>query len=214
MANALRPTATVLAREMLPDSADGRTRRAARSRAAIEDALFALVGEGILQPTMQEVAARAGVAMRSVFRHYSDMEGLFAAVDARLRLEALPLLREPDAKKTLAERLRGLVRQRTRVFERIGIYKRAADVQRWRSPYIQSSQRQLVDELRVRLHRWLPELDAMSPDVQAAVEMVLSLEAWDRLRNVQGLGAVRTVQVMERTAATLLGVALPRPRRR
>jgi len=152
--------------------------------------------------------------MRSVFRHYSDMEGLFAAVDARLRLEALPLLREPNLKKSVAERLRGLVRQRTRVFERIGLYKRAADVQRWRSPYIQSSQRQLIDELRVRLHRWLPELDAMSPDVQAAVEMVLSLEAWDRLRNAQRLGPTRTVQVMERTAATLLGVTLPATRRR
>jgi AcrR family transcriptional regulator len=206
--------ATVLAREALPDSADGRTRRAARSRAAIEEALFALVGEGILQPTMQEVAARAGVAMRSVFRHYSDMEGLFAAVDARLRLEALPLLHEPNSKKTVGERLRGLVRQRTRVFERIGIYKRAADVQRWRSPYIQSSQRQLIDELRVRLHRWLPELDAMSADVQAAVEMVLSLEAWDRLRNTQRLGRARTVEVMERTAATLMGVSLPTARRR
>ena len=206
--------ATVLARESLPESADGRTRRAARSRAAIEDALFALVGEGILQPTMQEVAARAGVAMRSVFRHYSDMEGLFAAVDARLRLEALPLLREPNLKKSVGERLRGLVRQRTRVFERIGLYKRAADVQRWRSPYIQSSQRQLIDELRVRLHRWLPELDTASADVQAAVEMVLSLEAWDRLRNAQRLGPTRTVQGMERTAATLLGVALPAPRRR
>lgn len=206
--------ATVLARESLPESADGRTRRAARSRAAIEEALFALVGEGILQPTMQEVAARAGVAMRSVFRHYSDMEGLFAAVDARLRLEALPLLREPNLKKSVGERLRGLVRQRTRVFERIGLYKRAADVQRWRSPYIQSSQRQLIDELRVRLHRWLPELDAASADVQAAVEMVLSLEAWDRLRNAQRLGPTRTVQVMERTAATLLGVSLPASRRR
>jgi hypothetical protein len=142
------------------------------------------------------------------------MEGLFAAVDARLRLEALPLLHEPNSKKTVGERLRGLVRQRTRVFERIGIYKRAADVQRWRSPYIQSSQRQLIDELRVRLHRWLPELDAMSADVQAAVEMVLSLEAWDRLRNTQRLGRARTVEVMERTAATLMGVSLPTARRR
>ena len=201
--------ATVLARHSAPEAADGRTRRAARSRTAIEDALFALVGEGNLQPTMQEVAARAGVAMRSVFRHYSDMEGLFAAVDARLRVEALPLLHEPDPTASLPERLRALVRQRTRVFERIGPYKRAADVQRWRSPYIQSSQQLLIDELRTRLRRWLPELAEASADVQAAVELVLSLEAWDRLRTAQGLGRTRTVAVMERTAATLLGVTLP-----
>lgn len=33
------------------ESADGRVRRSEKSRAAIVDALFALVGEGVLQPT-------------------------------------------------------------------------------------------------------------------------------------------------------------------
>jgi hypothetical protein len=99
------------------------------------------------------------------------------------------------------------VRQRT-IFERIAPTS-AADVQRWRSPYIQSSQQLLIDELRTRLRRWLPELAEASADVQAAVELVLSLEAWDRLRTAQRLGRTRTVAVMERTAATLLGVTLP-----
>ncbi len=183
---------------------DGRARRAARSRAAIEDALYALVGEGVLQPTMQEVAARAGVALRSVFRHFSDMEGLFASLDARLRMEALPLLHEPDLTASLRDRLRALVRQRARVFERIAPYKRSADVQRWRSPFIQSQQQLFIAELRVRLRRWLPELEQASADVQEAVELVLSLEAWERLRLAQRLGRARAITVMERTAATLL----------
>ena len=48
-------------------SSDGRLRRGERSREAIVAALFELVGEGVLQPTAQQVAERAGVGIRSVF---------------------------------------------------------------------------------------------------------------------------------------------------
>jgi AcrR family transcriptional regulator len=192
---------------------DGRVRRAARSRAAIEDALFALVGEGNLQPTVQEVATRAGMAMRSVFRHFSDMESLFASIDTRLRREALALLREPDPRVTLRVRVAALARQRARLFEHIAPYKRAGDLQRWRSPYVQTQQELLVAELRERLRAWLPELTALAPAVQEAVELVLSFEAWERLRRWQRLGVTRAVAVLERTVTTLLLAAPPAPRR-
>lgn len=193
-------------------STDGRVRRAARSRAAIEDALFALVGEGIVQPTVQEVATRAGVAMRSVFRHFSDMESLFASVDVRLRQEALALLHEPNLRASLSDRISALARQRARIFEHIAPYKRAGDVQRWRSPYVQSQQAQLVDELRARLHAWLPELDGAPAEVQEAVELTLSFESWDRLRRLQALGTTRATAVLDHMVRTLLGAA-PRARR-
>jgi len=193
-------------------STDGRIRRAARSRAAIEDALFALVGEGVIQPTVQDVATRAGVAMRSVFRHFSDMESLFASVDVRLRQEALALLNAPNLRANLSDRISAIARQRARIFEHIAPYKRAGDVQRWRSPYVQGQQAQLVDELRARLHTWLPELDAAPAEVQEAVELTLSFESWDRLRRLQSLGTTRATAVLDRMVRTLLGVA-PRARR-
>ena len=73
---------------------DGRVLRGEKSRESIVDALFELVGEGVLAPTAQQVAERAGVGLRSVFRHFSDMERLFAAMDARLGAEVIPLLLE------------------------------------------------------------------------------------------------------------------------
>jgi len=54
---------------------DGRVRRSQRSRASMVQALFDLVGEGILQPTGQQVAERARVGLRTVFRHFSDLLG-------------------------------------------------------------------------------------------------------------------------------------------
>lgn len=197
---------------------DGRTQRATRSRAAIEDALFALVGEGILQPTAEEVAARAGVAARSVFRHFDDLDGLFASLDARLRREAIPLLRNPDPNASLADRVAALVRQRGRLFDRIAPYKRAGDLHRGRSPYVRSRQQHLVGELRERLRLWLPEVFTAPSNVQEAVELVLSFEAWERLRTGQALPRGRAIEVVEHAVRALLDVedpaAQPRSRRR
>jgi AcrR family transcriptional regulator len=184
---------------------DGRTQRAARSRTAIEDALFALVGEGVVQPTAQEVAARAGVAARSVFRHFDDLDGLFASLDARLRREAIPLLHDPDPHASLPDRIAALVRQRGRLFDRIAPYKHAADLHRGRSPFVRSQQQHLVGELRARLRLWLPEVFTAAPNVQEAVELVLSFEAWERLRGGQALPRARAIAVVEHAVTTMLG---------
>ena len=55
--------------------ADGRVLRGARTRERIVDAVFELVSEGTVRPTAEEVASRAGVGIRTVFRHFDDMEG-------------------------------------------------------------------------------------------------------------------------------------------
>ena len=63
---------------------DGRTARAVRTREAIVDACIALVDEGDVRPTALKVAERAGVSVRSVFQHFDDLEGLYAAIANRL----------------------------------------------------------------------------------------------------------------------------------
>ena len=52
---------------------DGRRLRSERSRQAIIDAMMELIGEGNLVPTAQQASERAGVGIRTVFRHFSDM---------------------------------------------------------------------------------------------------------------------------------------------
>ena len=90
-ADSLRRTGA-LARRADEIASDGRVRRSQRSGQAIVGALFELIGEGLLEPTAQQVAARARVGLRTVFRRFSDMESLFAEMDARLQAEAVPLL--------------------------------------------------------------------------------------------------------------------------
>lgn len=179
-------------------SADGRVRRSEKSREAIVGALFELVGEGVLQPTAQQVAERAGVGLRSVFRHFADMESLFAALDARLRTEADPILRETLPAGSLRERTLALVRRRARLFERIAPYKRSGNLQRWRSAYLRARHARLVRELRADLLRALPELSTAPAELRDGFELVTSFESWDRLRTDQRLSRERAEAALER----------------
>jgi AcrR family transcriptional regulator len=182
---------------------DGRQARGERSREAIVAALFELVGRGELQPTAQQVAERAGVGLRSVFRHFSDMEGLFAAMDARLSGEALALVRGGEPAGPLRERAGALVRQRARLFERIAPYKRSANLNRWRSPFLRARHAALVRELRRDLLRWLPELERAGAELVEAFDLATSFEAWDRLRGDQRLSRERAEKVLERALLAL-----------
>jgi len=187
-----------------PVAADGRARRAQRSDQAIVGAMFDLVGEGVLEPTAQQVAVRAGVGIRTVFRRFSDMESLFAEVDARLTADALPLLLGGRRVGTLRRRATALVQSRVAFFERIGPYKRAGNVKRPRSPFLGERHAQLVRVLRAELMRWLPELRRAPVALADAIELATSFEAWDRLRSEQKLGRARAQAAIAHTVLALV----------
>src|SRR5262245_45738631 len=130
------PQLATMATAASPLVSDGRIRRGERSGHAIVGALIDLVGEGILEPTAHQVAARAGVGIRTVFRRFSDMERLFAEMSTRVQRRVLPLLLEGAPDGDLDQRARTLVGRRALFFERIARYKRAATLRRSRSPYL------------------------------------------------------------------------------
>ena len=93
-----RSSAAALPHSGTDSSVDGRRLRSVRSRGAIVNGLFELIGEGNLTPTTHQVAERANVGIRSVFRHFEDMEALYATLDERLTDELRPMLqRTPGA---------------------------------------------------------------------------------------------------------------------
>jgi AcrR family transcriptional regulator len=185
---------------------DGRQRRSERSREAIVQALCDLVESGALQPTAQQVAESAGVGIRSVFRHFADMESLFAAMNARLRAEAAPILRAAPIVGSVEKRVRALADRRAEFFERIAPYKRSAAIQRWRSAFLQRQHALLARELRADLLRWLPELGRAPTDLVDALDLLLCFETWDRLRSDQRLGRDRARDALLRA---VLAVCAP-----
>jgi len=187
------------------DTTDGRVLRSERSRDAIAAAKLEMVGEGDLEPTAQQVAARARVGIRTVFRLFADMETLYASVDARLLAEVRPLLEAgPPAGAGLTRRADGLVAERAKLFERIGPYKRAANLRRHASPFLTRQHKKLAAELRERLRIWLPELADADDALVEALDLATSFEAWDRLRSDQRLGRARATAAAQRTVRALV----------
>ncbi len=178
-------------------AADGRILRSERSHEAIVQATFDLVGQGVLRPTAEQVADEAGVAIRTVFRHFSDMDSLFSEMNSRLRKSAVPLLVAGERTGSLEERTRGAVQRRAAMYEHIAPYRRSAGLSRWRSQYLQHQETLFVQELRNDLLNWLPELEE-APDLLEAADAASSFETWDRLRCQQRLSQARARDAMER----------------
>ena len=167
-------------------------------------ALLALVGEGVLRPTAEQVAEHAGVGTRTVFRHFADMEGLHAEMSERIRREVAPLFDGPPTTGSIAERARALVRARAAAFERIANFKRSGNLQRLDS-VVGRRQQALMPRLeRENLLAALPELERAAEPLREAVDMATSFEAWDRLRVDQRLGRERAESVMEHAVLALL----------
>ena len=110
--------------------ADGRRLRAARNYEAVVGAVLDIVRECppnvIYLPSAAEVAARARVSERTVFRHFADLDALFVAAASRIRpIQQIYLGPRPDA-PNLTERIEELVALRAKLYERIAPVRRVA----------------------------------------------------------------------------------------
>jgi AcrR family transcriptional regulator len=184
--------------------ADGRVLRGERSRDAIIDALLELIQEEHPQPTAREVAERAGVQPRTVFRHFQDMAGLNAELSARLSAELKPILLGADYTGSLEQRVATVVRVRGEIFERLTPFLHVSRTHRLRFEFVRADHKAMVLELRQNLQSVFPELRGVVQPSSAMLELVFSFEAWDRLRSDQGLSAARARRAVEFAALALL----------
>jgi AcrR family transcriptional regulator len=181
-----------------PSRPDGRIQRSERSRTSIVQAMLELIGEGSLAPTAQQVAERADVGVRTVFRHFSDMETLIATMNEQLSKEVESLFVDEVQKGPFDERVDLLIERRMEIFATIAPYLRSSSTQRWRSKFLQKEHERTTRLLRVDLRRWLPEVESFPRDVAELLELVLSFEAVNRLKTEQRLGLRRTAAVLRR----------------
>lgn len=184
-----------------PLAHDGRRARRHRNRDAVVDAMLELYREGLLKPSSDQIAARAGLSPRSLFRYFDDIDDLCRAAIARHLERIRPVLAvraAPDA--PLAERIDALAEQRLKLFEAIGA---VGVVSRLRAPFepvIEAQLREARAYLRRQVRSVLaPELDALgegSTAALAALDVVCSFESHQLLRFDQRLSKAKTKAVV------------------
>ena len=79
---------------------DGRRQRSSQSSDLIAQACIEIINEGNLNPTAKEVAKRAGVGTRTVFRQYEDMEDLHLRIHTIMKETFRHTIKEFEFKKT------------------------------------------------------------------------------------------------------------------
>ena len=183
---------------------DGRRLRSERSRQAIIDAAISLMDEGMLVATAQQVADRADVGIRSLFRHFSDMESLYQAVDDQIRGDYEALFLGGDRDGTVDERIQRMAERRAAAYEAVKTVVLATKAQLWRYEVLRKNYARNQRGLRKDLESWLPELLTDDPETQEAANAVASFEMWHRLREDQRLSRKRSIAVIVHMLTALI----------
>lgn len=201
--------------------ADGRRLRAERNRDAVVQAVLSIIKEqgGGPLPGAGEVAARAGVSERTVFRHFADLDSLFLAAAAHQRPVLVAYLAPvPDAPE-LDKRIAALVKLRSKLYEEISPVRRVAVRLASVHPLMAETLNEAYRAARVQVGAvFAPELKRAGRSkatVLDQLDLALSWPAWDTLRARQGASADRARKIVtELVTAVLLPYQAPPPKGR
>ena len=165
------------------------TRRAsavAQTRRRIVDATLALHGEqGIAATSWDDIAARAGVGVGTVYRHFPSLDELIPACGEITRqVIALPDAQLFDALDTPAERIGRLVREVFAIYDRGAPQLRAIRNEPDVHPNVAEAGREVEASLDALIDAAFEPIGITAAD-RAVVRALLDLGTWDALRDQQ-----------------------------
>lgn len=192
-------------------STDGRSARRDRGRIAALDAAIELFEEEQFEPTLEQIAQRAGLSTRSVYRYFEDRDELVRAVIGHKQMQVAPLFQiEELGQGDLELRLVRFVGSRLRLHDAIQATARAMIIRSSSDPVIG----ELVDFRRSLLRgqvesQFDAELSLMQePDRRSsllAIDSLTQFETLDRYRIDLALSIDETQQLLIPAIRSLLG---------
>lgn len=176
----------------LSTTIDGRRARRERGRTAVVDALFALLREQGVQPPVEDIAARAGVSVSSVFRYFDGLDDLREHAIERYFEWFAPLFDVPElGDGPLAHRIEGLVTARLDLYQEIAPIAHVARLRALETPRFATTlaSTRAGSVRQVRTH-FAEELDGRTParadDLVALIDSITSFESWELQRDTHG----------------------------
>lgn len=161
---------------------DGRTMRRTRNRTSVINALLSMIREGDLRPAASEIADRAGVSHRSIFRYFDDLDDLVRTTIAQAFREVGALSAIPDiGEGDFDDRVARFVDARIKLLEFVDRPMQLARARANSIPSIDDQLSSVAEFLRAQIHEhFAPELEALDDETRAAVvDAVLVLTSYD-----------------------------------
>jgi AcrR family transcriptional regulator len=169
-------------------------------------------------PGAAEVAERAGVSERTVFRHFADLDSLFMAAASKLRPTHETYVGPRPNAPEVENRIAALVRLRSKLYEEIAPVRRVAIHVSHSQPVVVEQLAQAYTATRAQVAAvFAPELSRLDPKRRLlmldALDLATSWSSWDTLRTIQGCSVDRARKVVTEVLTDLLA-AVPKSRRR
>ena len=189
---------------------DGRAARRQRNVDAVLDVVLEMFKEEAMTPTMEQVAARSGLSLRSLYRYFGDPAEMFEATVQRTvrRAQAVATI-DNLGEGTFEERLATFVKSRIDLHEGYGAVQQAVLV----NAFELAAARDQVERTRIDLRaqfveQFAPELaerDRSERDrITAAADVLTQLESIRYLRNHRGYSVAETRTVLLDSVRALL----------
>ncbi len=183
---------------------DGRKQRSERSKLAIVDAMLDIIMGGKMEPSAAEIAERAGVSARTVFRHFEEMDSLYTEMTERMKAQIMPIIQQPFTGDGWQAQLDQLLARRAMIYEKIMPLKIAASIRRFSSDYLMLNYQRFLHLERTGLENVLPDPVRKNATMLSAIEMCAGFQTWRRLRQDQNLSVEQASDVVKLTIAKLL----------
>jgi AcrR family transcriptional regulator len=188
---------------------DGRFKRSERSRQAIIDAMIVSMEKGCYIPTAQQVADQAGISIRTVFRHFSEMELLYKEITEIQKPSYAKHFIDQDLTGSIKQRIDRLVDARIAGYLQIFHLEKATHALLWRSAVIRHNYRNSQKLLRSLLFKMLPELATKTSTTHEIADSLTSFEYFERLHTFQELSIDECKNIMKSALNDLLANKKP-----
>ena len=165
---------------------DGRILRSQKSQSVILNALIKLINTGNYYPTAEEVAKESGIAIRTVFRQFDDMESLLMKVDELINHKLINDEKEIKLNSPLIARLELIIEERLHYYNKYENIMIATITQLPKYKILQKRYPEYQRLLRKRTEDIIPEILTLKSNNQELLDATLSFGFYQRLK-FQGL---------------------------
>jgi len=187
------------------EPSDGRRQRSERSRAQIIEAMFELIREGDMSPSAAKVADQAKVGLRTVFRHFEDMDSLYVEMAERISSEVMPKVLAPFEARDWRGRFFEHLDRRIEIYEYIMPVRVSANLRRFQSRFLMEEYRRNLLIERSSLKAVLPAEIVENPKLFAAIETTASFQTWRCLRQDSDLPVEEAAEVFRLMLERIVG---------
>jgi len=175
---------------------DGRRQRSKASRAKIVTAFMELIEAGDPSPSAAHIAKHAGVGLRSVFRHFDDMDSIYVEADRLLNEQWGPTLNKPYKSEDWRDQLIELVKRRAEVNESTSPFRLSTIFARFHSAQLMENYERLMKVEADALNAILPKSVQKDKRRSRAILLATSFDSWRLFRHDQRLSNKQTIETM------------------